>query len=53
MRRVLDGGVGVESGGRLDKSIDIDNRESLETGREEGGDASEEDILTVWKDAVM
>ena len=45
MRRVFEGGVGVERGGREDKSIDICDRDSLETGREEGGDVSAEDIL--------
>ncbi len=50
---MFDGGVGVESGGRLDRSIDIDIRDSLETGRDEGGDASDEDILVICMDLDM
>lgn len=47
MRRVFEGGVGVESGGRDERSMDIGLRDSLETGREDGGDASVEETILI------
>lgn len=41
---VFEGGVGVLSGGRLDKSIDMFILEAREVGRDDAGDVSE-DIL--------
>lgn len=46
IRRVLEGGVGIDSGGRVDRSILIGVRDSLELGRDEGGELSG-DILMV------
>lgn len=47
MRRVLEGGVGMERGGIVERSMDIGVRDSLDEGREERGELSV-DILAVW-----
>jgi len=44
MRRVFEGGVGWTRGGIVLKSIDIGLRDSLDSGRDTGGELSE-DIL--------
>jgi hypothetical protein len=44
MRRVFEGGVGWTRGGIVLRSIDIGLRDSLDTGRDAGGELSE-DIL--------
>jgi len=46
MRRVFEGGVGWTSGGIELRSIDIGLRDSLDAGRDDGGELSE-DILGV------
>jgi hypothetical protein len=46
MRRVFEGGVGWTSGGIVLRSIDIGLRDSLDAGRDAGGELSE-DILGV------
>jgi len=46
MMRVFDGGVGSESGGKLERSIDIGDRDFLEVGRDEAGELPA-DILKV------
>jgi hypothetical protein len=47
MRRVFEGGVGTDSGGREERSMDMVLRESLEMGRDDGGDASMDAISKV------
>jgi hypothetical protein len=46
MRRVLDGGVGIERGGMVERSMDIGVRDPLDEGREDRGELSV-DILAV------
>jgi len=50
MRRVFEGGVGWTSGGIVLRSIDIGLRDSLDAGRDAGGELSE-DIL--WGCVVL
>jgi hypothetical protein len=44
IRRVFEGGVGIDRGGMLERSIDIGVRDPREDGREERGEFSD-DIL--------
>lgn len=46
IRRVLEGGVGIARGGMAERSMDIGVRDSLEDGREERGELSD-DIFAV------
>jgi hypothetical protein len=50
MRRVFEGGVGIDRGGTIERSIDMVLRESLEVGRDEGGEVFEVDIwiASIW-----
>jgi hypothetical protein len=50
MRRVFEGGVGWRSGGIVLRSIDIGLRDSLDAGRDAGGELPE-DIL--WGCVVL
>jgi len=40
MRRVFEGGVGIDSGGIVERSMDMGVRDSLEEGRDERGELS-------------
>ena len=42
MRRVFEGGVGCVRGGMVDRSIESDVRASLEDGRDDCGELSED-----------
>ena len=45
IKRVLEGGVGMERGGMVERSIDIGVRDSLDDGREERGKLS----VDIWQ----
>lgn len=45
IKRVFEGGVGMERGGRVERSRDIGVLDSLEEGREERGELSDDILL--------
>lgn len=47
MRRVFEGGVGMDIGGRLERSMVMEARDPREEGREAGGELS--DMAESWR----